>query len=392
MRERLRVLLHVQHLLGVGHVKRAAAIARAMAAEGMDVLALLGGVPEPLARFDPVATLQLPAIRAGDVTFRTLVDAEGRAVSAELMAERRALVVTAATRHRPHAVVTEHYPFGRRKLAGEIDALLAAARQCGRPLVASSVRDVLVDKADAKAVARVLAILARDFDRVLVHGDPSLIPFDRTFPAASEIVGTIAYTGYIADEPWPTAGAGEAGDIGRGEIVVSAGGGAVGERLLRTALATARVGALADRRWRLLVGAAMPEQARTFLLANAPANVTVEPARPDFRAILGRAALSISQAGYNTIMDLLVARCPALVVPFAAGGESEQLVRALELERRGILTVLDEARLDVESLVAAAATALARPPARLPAIGLDGARASARLVREMVLARQEEAT
>jgi predicted glycosyltransferase len=43
----LKVLVYVQHLLGVGHVKRAAAITRAMVAAGLDVHVVLGGEPVP---------------------------------------------------------------------------------------------------------------------------------------------------------------------------------------------------------------------------------------------------------------------------------------------------------------------------------------------------------
>ena len=40
------------------------------------------------------------------------------------------------------------------------------------------------------------------------------------------------------------------------------------------------------------------------------------------------AGLSISQSGYNTVCDVLQAGCRAIYVPFAAGGETEQTVRA----------------------------------------------------------------
>jgi predicted glycosyltransferase len=40
-----RVFFHVQHLLGIGHLRRAAVLARAMAANGFDVLLVSGGAP-----------------------------------------------------------------------------------------------------------------------------------------------------------------------------------------------------------------------------------------------------------------------------------------------------------------------------------------------------------
>ena len=38
-----RVFFYVQHLLGIGHLRRAATLARAMAAGGFDVLLVSGG-------------------------------------------------------------------------------------------------------------------------------------------------------------------------------------------------------------------------------------------------------------------------------------------------------------------------------------------------------------
>ena len=43
-----RVFFHVQHLLGIGHLRRAATLARALADGGFDVLLVSGGAPVPL--------------------------------------------------------------------------------------------------------------------------------------------------------------------------------------------------------------------------------------------------------------------------------------------------------------------------------------------------------
>nr|WP_246337499.1 glycosyltransferase [Azospirillum oleiclasticum] len=116
------------------------------------------------------------------------------------------------------------------------------------------------------------------------------------------------------------------------------------------------------------------------LRAAAPAGVIVERARPDFPALLARCRLSISQAGYNTVLDLLQAGCRAVVVPFAAGSETEQATRARLLEARGRLTVVEEAGLTPESLAAGVARTLAAPPPAPIRLELDGAARTARLL------------
>ena len=42
-----RVLLYVQNLLGIGHLRRAAAVARGLTAQGMAVYFVSGGMPVP---------------------------------------------------------------------------------------------------------------------------------------------------------------------------------------------------------------------------------------------------------------------------------------------------------------------------------------------------------
>jgi len=65
-----------------------------------------------------------------------------------------------------------------------------------RPVIVSSVRDVLVEKGRAERDAEMVEAARAAFDAVLVHGDPEFIPFDRTFPMATKINDLIHYTGY----------------------------------------------------------------------------------------------------------------------------------------------------------------------------------------------------
>jgi predicted glycosyltransferase len=87
-------------------------------------------------------------------------------------------------------------------------------------------------------------------------------------------------------------------------------------------------------------------------------------------------------------MDVLVARCPAVVVPFAGAAESEQAFRAAEFSRRGLITVIDEAALTPAALAAAVRPLLTRvhgdrSTAR-PPLNLDGAATAARHIRSLV--------
>jgi predicted glycosyltransferase len=116
--------------------------------------------------------------------------------------------------------------------------------------------------------------------------------------------------------------------------------------------------------------------------------LVVEPARPDFPGLLRRARLSVSQAGYNTVMDVLAAGIPGVVVPYAGGLESEQTLRARRLAERGVLQVVDEAKLTPEALAAAVDKALATPPEALAGLAVDGGAQTPRILQADLAARR----
>ncbi len=372
MSDRRRLFIWVQHLLGIGHLMRAAHIARHMAGAGWTVTLASGGAPVALADLGGVRFCQLPPVKSADAGFLTLVDSAGRALDDEFHAARARQLLAEFRAADPDILLTEHFPFGRSQLRLELDALLAAAqRRAPRPAIVASVRDILVRRKPARE-AETAALVARLFDAVLVHGDRALAALDASFGPAGAIADKLIYTGYIGavrTVPEPP------GDDGKDEIVVSAGGGAVGDALIAATFGAAATLRPA-RRWRVLIGANAGASAVQRLIAEAPAGVIVERARPDFRGLLRRAALSVSQAGYNTVVDVLAAKVPAVFVPFAAGRETEQSLRAARLAERGLARVVDETALTPATLAEAAAASIAAPRQNA-AIALDGEAATA---------------
>lgn len=371
----MKILFHVQHLLGIGHDRRAALVARGLAAAGAAVTLARGGHPVPGVDYGPAAVIQLPPVRAADGSFKVLLDEHGAPIDDAWRERRRAAALDALESVAPDVLLVESFPFARRAFRFELIPLLQAARARG-VRTAVSVRDILVTKPDPARLEEVVDTVTRFVDRVLVHGDPDLIPFGATFPAADRIADRIVYTGYVAAPPPAVVD----GADGRGEVVVSVGGGAVGVPLLRAALGARPLSTARGGAWRLLAGPDVPDADFAALVAEAPPGVVVERARRDFPALLARCRLSVSQAGYNTVMDLLQAGCRSVVVPFATGGETEQATRARLLAGRGRLTVVDEATLSPATLAAGIDAALAAPePAPLP-MALDGAAQAARIL------------
>lgn len=379
-----RVMIYVQHLLGVGHLHRVSAIARAMARGGFETTLVSGGMPDPtLHGLDGIRFLQLPPARAQDASFRVLLDEHGRPVTEDWRATRLNTLNSMFDEVAPDALLTELFPFGRRPMRFELLPLLARIRDMRpRPLVFSSVRDILVDRSKPERDLDTIAWLQQFYDGAFIHGDPALIPFEQTFPLAERIRGQLRYTGYIVEQHnIPVT------DAGTDEVLVSAGGGAVGMPLFRAALAARPLSAARDRPWRVLVSRhEKPDDVKELGRIAGP-GVVIEPARPEFPGMLRRCLLSISKAGYNTVMETLASRARAVVIPFAGGEETEQALRATLLAERGLLKVVREADLSAERLAAAIDAALTTPQPAKSGIDLNGAEQTAQLVREALAER-----
>lgn len=388
---RKRVFLYVQHLLGIGHLKRAAALAQALAAAGLEVTLASGGRPVAVLSVEGARFVQLPPAAAADLSFKLLVDEHGAPIDDRWRERRREALLAAYEAAAPHVLMLELYPFGRRQMSFELLPLLdAASASPHRPAIVSSVRDIVGGgRRKPHRQDEMLALAERYFDHVLVHGDPELISFERSFRHAQRIAHKLHYTGYVIGRA-KLAPPGNA--AGHGEVIVSAGGGAMGMRLLECAIRARPLTSLADRTWRVLAGANMAGQDFAVLAALAAdaggGKLVLEQARPDFPALLANCALSISQAGYNTMLEVLDAGARAVVAPFAGGEEVEQALRATILAQRGLIELLAEDVLTPEALAAAVERAMRRPRPPKAGVDMSGAEKSAELVARWAGERQ----
>jgi predicted glycosyltransferase len=391
-----RVLLYVQHLLGIGHLKRAMTLARALAGEGLEVTVASGGFEVPELAIDGVRIVQLPPVRAADMTFKNLVGATGAPIDDRWKQQRRDALLALYGDVDPHVLLIELFPFGRRQMRFELLPLLDMATSRGstlmkqRPLIVSSVRDVgAAGQQDPSRQQMTLDLVDRYIDRVLVHSDPELIRFERTFPNSEQVARKLHYTGFVVERAVRVA---SGSDAGRDEVIVSAGGGAVGRDLLETALRARLASKLENRTWRVLMGINAPAEDTAMIEALARqiggGHVVVERARDDFTTLLANCAVSVSQAGYNTTMEILDAGARAVLVPFAGGAETEQALRATVLAENGRVHVVDESALTPETLAAAIDRAALEPRPKRSAIDLGGAKRSAKLVGQWIAERE----
>ncbi|MEM6355167.1 MAG: glycosyltransferase [Pseudomonadota bacterium] len=339
------------------------------------MLVISGGRPLGHIAAGGVPVVQLPPLLVAGRDFSRPLDAAGRPADAALMTVRGDALVAALETFAPDVLVTETWPLGRRRLAAEFAAGIAAARAARPGLrLLASVRDIPEPPSKPARIAEAMAHLWA-FDGVLCHGDRSLFSLEAIWPLAPD-GPPLHHTGYVA-RPADVDAPGDP----TGEVLVAVGGGDLGPRLLEMAAAAS---SHSRRPWRLRVGG--PEAATdAAALAGRyrSTNLAVEPAAADYRERLARAAVSVSLAGYNTVTDLAPLGTPALIVPDEMGGEREQAIRAEALKGFAGVEVCGLQELSPEGL-AVRVERLAEGPRRPPLpLRLDGAERSAALILEM---------
>lgn len=380
----MKLILYCQHIWGVGHYFRSLEICRALV--GDDILMVTGGADVDAPLPDHVRAFRLPALMT-DRHYSGLFPTEKGQTLAAVKTERRRLLFELFEREAPDAFVVELYPFGRRAFGFELEPVLEAIRtgRLRRSLVVCSLRDILVEKKDpAVYEKRVVDRLNPWFDALLVHADPALITLDRTFSRLAELTLPIVYTGFITSRP--AAGARRRIrrrlNIGADTVlmVASAGGGQAGIVLLQPLLESlAYLDTERPVRLCVFTGPYMPPDEFDRLRGLVDSGVIVERFTPDFMSFLAAADLSVSMGGYNTCMNILASRVPALVWPYP--GDREQGLRAGRLEKLGALTVLREKDLLPARLAAIIRRHIDRAKTVVAPIDLEGAARTAKWLR-----------
>ena len=384
----MKIIQYCQHVLGVGHYFRSLEIARAL--HRHQLVFVSGGPPVAAELPSHVSEYVLPGLQM-DSGFSTIFPTEKNRSLEEVQEERTNLLYSLFEKIAPDLFVVELYPFGRKRFHFELLPILKAIHRgdFGSTRVVCSLRDILVEKKEQEFYERkVLEILNKYFGALLVHADATLVSLDETFARTADIKIPVVYTGYVTARP----GGDDATIIKRRLelkeneplIVASAGGGRVGADLLRTVLdAHAQLAKSRQLRLCVFTGPFMAEGDFSDLQGKAASVPGVQLTRftTEFLSFLAAADLSISMAGYNTCMNILAARVPSLVWPFAQN--QEQRLRAEKLAALGGLTLLNQEDLEPTRLAVLMEKALMAGRGSVkPVVNLAGAEVTARWLEE----------
>lgn len=370
-----RFLFYSHDSFGLGHLRRTISLARAVAARepDADILIVTGLALSTSYRLPPhVETLKLPAVRKDE-------HGEYHALRLQLPFEeirtlRSDILESTAKAFSPDVLVVDKTPVG---LRGELRSTLEwiAPRPDVRAVL--GLRDIDDSPNRVRtdwAGGRVRKAIFRYYDSVLVYGPPSS-PDALSCMGWDDLGVPVERVGYVG----PTQASGPAPGLPLRYILVTAGGGGDGFRILAAFADAIRLRAL-EMPAVIVAGPLMsPDEVTQLSEMTEGLNVRIAEFRADMESVVAGAAAVVAMAGYNTVFEILSARKPALFVPRVHPRE-EQLVRAELLAEAGLADVLHPDDLTPASMRTALDRLLERPLLAEGLVDLDGAARAAKLL------------
>ena len=346
MSERLgagaRILIYSHDTFGLGHLRRSRAIANALVAEWPDAsVVILSGSPV-IGNFEFGSGVDY--VRVPGVT--KLPDGNYTSLNLNLSLDdavglREALILQTAESFRPDLLIVDKEPTGFR---GEIMPALEHLRHEGCRLILG-IRDVmdepalLVPEWERKGASEALV---RYYDEIWVYGLEEVYRPLAALDLPAEIEPRITYTGYLRRglprEPaltrYPKL-------MKQPFILVTTGGGGDGDDLIDWVISAYETDPTLDVPAVFVFGPFINRARRRAFVERIARHPKLEalPFDTKIELLMNKAAAVVAMGGYNTFCEILSLDKRALVVP-RTRPRREQLIRAVEAERLGLLRVL----------------------------------------------------
>ena len=339
-----KILFHSQYLLGTGHRFRTMALARAFHHHNFDVMVMDGGYQAQTMKENRFCSVALPCYRAKEGKLTQLCDEYLQPTTEKYHMERRTIAGQYFDDFSPDFFICDGFPFARRSLKSEFLMLFDKAQKSGCKII-SSLRDILANDCsnfdfknhkNIKKNMQIKDIVDHYVEQIWIHGDPNFCPIEKSCPLfhyCPEILKKCLYTGYITDEAYQEK---KRTNNNKKHVLVSAGGGAVSKKIWQKTYDLATRHPHID--FHYLKGP------HTDFILKERHNITYENnvSREEYHIKLQDAAMIFCQAGYNSAVDVLTTKVPALFYPYQDYGEVEQTLRCRYLQHRHIGTYIDD--------------------------------------------------
>lgn len=288
----------------------------------------------------------------------------------EVKQTREAILKESVLRFNPDLMVVDKRASG---IDSELLPTLHALRENGRHTkLVLGVRDILDEP---ERTRKVLAgngsfeVIDEFYDEVWIYGSKGIFDTTKEYGFPESVVRKTFYCGYLKR---PTVLAKRAD--GPPRILVTTGGGGDGSDLIEAYLSgLSTLPRNVALRSTVIFGPQMPQERRLALLRRFDymADVNFLEFEADITNLYAESDLVVSQAGYNTVCELLSFSRRAILVP-RAEPVREQLIRARLLAERGFFECLEPQDLTSETLISKVLEALNSPTIPASDVDLDG--------------------
>lgn len=365
----LRLLFYAHDSYGLGHLRRTLLLSGHLQTHWPEAAQLiLTGSPlaHLLVPSDGVDYIKLPAVvkvGAGRYSARSLP-----LRFAEIRELRQEILESAARHFRPDVMIVDHAPAG---LKGELVSTLRRLRaESPSTRLVLGLRDVIDEPGRVRrdwTRNGVYELLDELYDLILVYGQPDVYDLVREYGFSPSARAKTRYVGYLrrpAGRKTATELRSELGLRTENLVVVTAGGGGDGSRLLEAWLEGLRSSGRSPG-WDSLVvpGPLMRAERRERVRRLVPpevAHVHVADFVDELSSYVAAADAVVSMGGYNSVSEIVCSGRPAVIVP-RAEPRREQLIRARLLSRRGLVRMIHPAELTPRRLLDEVRRLLAEP-------------------------------
>jgi predicted glycosyltransferase len=366
-----KIVLYSHDTFGMGNIRRTLILSQEFITEypGASVLIITGSPMIHAFRIPPgIDYIKLPCIdrfAAEQYAPRYLASC-----AEEVKQTREAVLRESVLRFNPDLMVIDKRASG---IDGELLPTLSALRQNGRHTkLVLGVRDILDEP---ERTRKVLAsngsfkTIDEFYDEVWIYGSKGIFDTAKEYGFPESVVRKTVYCGYLKR---PTVSAKRSD--GSPRILITTGGGGDGSDLIEAYLAglstLPRNVALHST---VIFGPQMQQEARLDLLRRFDymTDVNFLEFEADITSLYAESDLVVSQAGYNTVCELLSFCRRAILVP-RSEPVREQLIRARLLAGRGFFAYLEPGDLTSATLISKVLESLNTSPITASTVDLDG--------------------
>jgi predicted glycosyltransferase len=369
---RPKFLLYSHDTFGLGNIRRTLLLSEELKAQypGASILIITGSPMIHAFRIpEGVDYIKLPCLDRVEAERYAPRFLAGR--GAEVKATRSAILRESVLGFEPDLMIVDKRPAG---VDGELVESLAALREQGRGTkLVLGVRDILDEPERTRRVLSgngSFGMIDCFYDEVWIYGPRAVFDTVAEYGFPQTVARRTYFCGYLkrpTTKPLP--------NDGPPRVLVTTGSGGDGSDMIEAYLTgLSSLPRNVALRTTIVFGPQMPQTRRQEMLQRFGylADVRFLDFEPDLTKHYAESDVVVSQAGYNTVCELLSFAKRAILVP-RAEPVREQLIRARLLAERGYFDIIEPHELKPDLLISRVLAAAQQPAAVVSAsLDLDG--------------------